>query len=80
MLTIGVDEPFPTWLTEVIVGAPGTVRGVTDAVVTEAELPCELAATKENVYAVPFVNPVTTQVSGPLVHVQVAPPGDAVTM
>ena len=49
MLTIGVDDPFPTWLTEVIVGAPGTVRGVTEAVVTEAEFPCELAETTENV-------------------------------
>ena len=36
-------------VTEVIVGAPGTVRGVTDALVAEAEFPCELAETTENV-------------------------------
>ena len=36
-------------VTVVIVGAPGTVRGVTDPLVTEAEFPCELAETTENV-------------------------------
>ena len=47
--TIEVVDPPALWVTEVIVGAPGTVRGVTEPLVTEAEFPCELAETTENV-------------------------------
>ena len=48
LLSDAISKPADG-VTEVIVGAPGTVRGVTDAVVAEAEFPCELAETTENV-------------------------------
>ena len=42
------------------VGAPGTVRGVTsDDAVENAPLPASFKALTWNVYAVPFVRPVT---------------------
>ena len=59
-------------------GAPGTPAGVTGAEAVDGSLsPTALVATTVNVYAVPFVNPVTSQVNGgvngePIVHV--APP------
>jgi len=44
-----------------IVGAPGTVAGVTEAdAVDKLDVPAEFVAVALNVYAVPFVNPVTT--------------------
>ncbi len=44
-----------------IVGAPGTVAGVTEAdAVDKPDVPAEFVAVVLNVYAVPFVNPVTT--------------------
>jgi hypothetical protein len=43
-----------------IVGAPGTVAGVTDAdAVDDEPVPPALIAATLNVYAVPFVKPVT---------------------
>jgi hypothetical protein len=43
-----------------IVGAPGSVAGVTDADAEDDEpVPAALIAATVNVYAVPFVNPVT---------------------
>ena len=43
-----------------LVGAPGTVRGVTeDDAVDVAPVPAVLVALTRNVYAVPFVKPVT---------------------
>jgi hypothetical protein len=62
------------------VGAPGTARGVTAALATEAgEVPAALVAVTLNVYAVPLVRPVTAAVVAMTV-VTVAPPGDAVTV
>jgi len=57
------------------VGACGTVAGVTSAdAVDAAETPTALVAVTVNVYAVPFVNPVT--VIGLLEPVAVCPPED----
>ncbi len=67
----GVAEP--------IVGAPGTVLGVTEAEADEATLvPTEFVAVTVNVYALPFVRPVTT--IGDDAPVVVAPPGLTVTV
>ena len=61
-----------------VVGAPGTVEGVAAAV--EGRLvPAALVAVTVNVYAVPAVSPEVTVHEVPAV-VQVAPPGDAVTV
>ena len=61
------------------VGAPGTVRGVTAALATDAaEAPAELAAVTVNVYAVPLERPGTVTDVAPEV-VALAPPGEAVT-
>ena len=47
-------------MTVTAVGAPGTVAGVTAVDALEkAEVPAELVAETLNVYAVPFVSPVT---------------------
>jgi hypothetical protein len=64
---------------EVIVGAPGTVAGVTEAdAVDESERATPLYAVAVNVYAVPFVSgEIAHDVAGALT-VQDAPPGDAV--
>ena len=43
-----------------IVGAPGTVRGVTDAELDAALDPTALFALTVQAYALPFVRPVTT--------------------
>ena len=48
--------------------------------VAGALLPAPLVATTENVYWTPSVNPVTVQFSVLAEAVQVAPPGDAVTV
>jgi len=56
------------------------VAGVTAAEAPDAApVPAVFVAVTVNVYAVPFVNPVTVQVSAPVV-VQVAPPGEAVAV
>ena len=62
-----------------LVGAPGTVAGVTAADTLDDTLsPTAFVATTVNVYAVPFVKPLTTiGLDAPLA---VAPPGDAVTV
>ena len=63
--------------TDVIAGAPGTVIGVTDAEAADARLePMALFALTVNVYAVPFVSPVTLHVNvvAPVVE-QVKLPG-----
>ena len=46
---------------ETLVGAPGTVLGVTGVDVPGSELPVALIAITENVYAVPLVKPVNVQ-------------------
>lgn len=62
------------------VGAPGTVVGVTAEDADEADpVPTALVAVTVNVYAVPFVRPVTVAVVAPVV-VAVKPPGDDVTV
>ena len=57
-----------------LVGAPGTVVGVTDAEAAEAALaPAALVALSVKVYAVPFVKPVTMQDVAPVVEQVLAP-------
>ena len=61
------------------VGALGTVAGVTAVDADEAaDDPSAFAAFTVNVYAVPFVNPVTF--NGELAPVAVSPPGLEVTV
>ena len=61
-----------------IVGAPGTVRGVTPVeTVDVAPVPATLVALTRNVYDVPFVKPVTvadTEVEVPSANTEYAPP------
>jgi hypothetical protein len=59
----------------------GTI-GVTELEAADAlaDVPAVFVAVVVNVYAVPFVNPVTVQDPLAPVTVQVAPPGDAVTV
>ena len=66
-------------VTSPIVGALGVVAGVTEAEGAEfVEVPTPLLAVAVNVYAVPFVKPVTVhEVLGALA-VQVLPSGDEV--
>ena len=73
-------EAFSTTATT-LVGAPGTVAGVTalDGLLA-GPVPTLLVAVTVKVYVVPFVSPVTVHASGPLVHVHVATPGLAVTV
>ena len=62
-----------------IVGAPGTVTGVTEFEADEAvPVPTAFLAVAVNVYAVPLVRPVT--VNGELAPVAVIPPGIDVTV
>jgi hypothetical protein len=62
------------------VGALGTVDGVAEFDATEAALvPALFVAVTVNVYAVPFVRPVTVQVVAPVV-VHVFDPGVDVTV
>ena len=67
-----------------VVGASGTVLGVTLADNTEATpVPTALVAVTEKAYAVPFVKPVTVQlgVTGlPVFEIQVKEPGVEVTV
>ena len=66
---------------ETLVGAPGEANGVTAAdALLALELPYALVATTVNVYAVPFVNPVTVHVAALPAAVHVAPPGLAVAV
>lgn len=67
--------PFPpTAIT--LVGAPGTVRGVTaPEALLESPVPAALVAVTLKVYGVPFARFVTVQVRGPPAHVHEAPPG-----
>jgi hypothetical protein len=62
------------------VGASGDLAGVTAFDADEAsESPTALVAFTVKVYDVPLVKPLTVQVSAAVV-VQIAPPGDAVTV
>jgi hypothetical protein len=61
------------------VGAPGAVAGVTAGLAADGALvPAPLVAVTVNVYGVPLTRPITVQPS--VAVVQVAPPGDAVTV
>ena len=63
------------------VGEPGTVDGVTLLEAIEGKpVPTPLVAVTVNVYGVPFVRVETVHESGPVVQVQVLPPGDEVTV
>ena len=64
------------------VGADGTPAGVTelDAAELEVEVPALLVAVVVNVYVVPLVNGAIVQLVPGETTVQVAPPGDAVTV
>jgi len=65
---------------ETLVGAPGTVAGITAAEAVEsADVPEAFVAVTLNVYQTPFVRPVTTQVRAPVV-VHVRAPGVEVTL
>ena len=68
-----------------IVGAPGTVTGVTELDAVDAlDVPAEFVAVVVNVYAVPFVKPVTAHEPDAPVTVQVLVTpetcGDALTV
>jgi hypothetical protein len=77
-----VADVDPAAATAPMVGAPGTVTGVTGADAADtAEVPPAFVAVAVNVYAVPFDRPVTSQVpdSPVTVHAPPATAGDAVT-
>jgi hypothetical protein len=79
VLKLTVVDPDELLDAEVIVGAPGTVAGVTDAdAVEESDRATPLYAVAVNVYAVPLSRgEIEHDVAGALT-VQDAPPGDAV--
>ncbi len=71
-------DPFPA-VAVPMVGAPGTVAGVTELDAAEAApVPTPLVAVTVKVYAVPLVRPLT--VIGLVVPVPVKPPGELVTV
>ena len=74
------EPPVPEPLTDK--GSDGIFAGVTvlDAVEAEVELPALFVAVEVNVYAVPFVKEDIVQLVPGEVTVQVAPPGEAVTV
>lgn len=64
---------------ELMVGAPGTVAGVTDAdAVDESDWATPLKAVAVNVYEIPLLSGVTKQDVVGALTVQDAPPGEAV--
>ena len=81
--TVADVDVDPAAATAPMTGAPGTVSGVTDADAPDApEVPPAFVAAAVNVYAVPFVRPVTSHDpdSPVTVHVPPATAGDAVTV
>ena len=74
------EPPVPDPLTDR--GSDGVSAGVTelDAAEAEGELPALLVAVDVNVYAVPLVRDEIVQLVPGAVIVQVAPPGEAVTV
>ena len=76
-----VADVDPAAATAPMVGAPGTVAGVTGAEAADAaEVPPAFVAVAVNVYAVPLVRPVTSQDPDSPVTVHVPAAGDAVTV
>src|SRR4051794_9969463 len=83
--TLAFHPPVGVRLSRARVGIMGwntePDHGVTGADAADGSLPpAALVATTVNVWATPAVRPYTTHDSGPHVRVQVAPPGDAVTV
>ena len=74
------EPPVPEPLTDK--GSDGVSAGVTelDAAEAEVEPPALLVAVDVNVYAVPLVRDEIVQLVPGAVMVQVAPPGEAVTV
>jgi hypothetical protein len=72
-------EPSPA-TAEIVVTALAAPCGVTAAAAAAVELPIELVATTENVYAVPSVKPAHEYVVAFAPTVQVAPAGEDVTV
>ena len=63
------------------VGIPGTAAGTTACEALEGfPSPTLFVADTVNVYDVPLVRPSTSQLSGPLAHTHVSPPGFDVTV
>jgi hypothetical protein len=75
---VSVTAPLPG-VAAVRVGVPGVVAGVALNAFEAAPVPTPFVAVTVNEYVVPLVRPPTVQESAPLV-VQVAPPGEAVTV
>lgn len=74
-----IDRPFALEVAATPAGAPGTVLGTTDGDAPDAtEVPATFVAVTANVYAMPLVSPVMTQVVAPEV-VHVFEPGAEVT-
>jgi hypothetical protein len=64
-----------------LVGAPGSVAGVTGLVASEAgPAPRALIATTVNVYATPLLRPLTVVVVVSALTGTLCPPGEAVTV
>ena len=77
-MKLTIASVFPSRATTPV-GARGRPVGVTEEDAAELLLdPIALVAFAVKVYAVPFVNPVTT--NGELAPVEVNPPGDDVTV
>jgi hypothetical protein len=77
---VTVAWPLPA-VALTFVGAPGTPVGVTEEEALDAVLvPRAFVAVTVNVYAVPFVSPVTVALVVEPLTVAVSPPGDDVTV
>ena len=64
-----------------LVGTPGVLQVETALDAPDAEpVPAAFVAVTVNVYEVASLSPVTVHERGPVVHVQVAPPGEAATV
>lgn len=77
--TVTVACPLPATALGVP-GAPGAPGLTADEALEAPEVPAPLVAVAVNVYEVPSVRPVTSQLVRGEVTVQVAPPGPAVTV
>ncbi len=83
-LSAGADQETTDWPLASVPVAPvggfGTVRGTAAGeMLLAAPAPTSFVAVTVNVYETPLERPLTVQARGPLVHVHVWPPGEAVT-
>jgi hypothetical protein len=77
-LTVALVSPRTT---DVNAGAPGGPTGVTGLELPEGEdIPAALLATTVNEYEAPLLSPDTVQLVDPAGTLQLAPPGEAVTV